>query len=60
MFVGAVLFVNGLLFLGRIDGQGAIAATVVAVAPVTVASLRQPPVAPEQAEAEAGVPVSVS
>jgi hypothetical protein len=37
-----------------------IAATVVAVAPVTVASLRQPPVAPEQAEAEAGVPVSVS
>jgi hypothetical protein len=37
-----------------------IAATVVAVAPVTVASLRQPPVAREQAEAEAGVPVSVS
>jgi hypothetical protein len=23
MFVGAVLFVNGLLFLGRIDGKGA-------------------------------------
>src|ERR1700730_7877218 len=37
-----------------------IAWTVVAVAPLTVRSLRQPPVALEQAEAEAGVPVSVS
>src|SRR3984885_1906470 len=37
-----------------------IAATVVAVAPVTVASLRQPAEVPDPAEAEAGVPVSVS
>ena len=36
-----------------------IAATVVAVAPVTVASLRQPAEVPDPAEAEAGVPVSV-
>ena len=27
MFVGAVLFVNGLLFLGRIDGKGAAPST---------------------------------
>ena len=37
-----------------------IAATVVAVAPVTVRSLRQPAEVPDPAEAEAGVPVSVS
>src|SRR5580658_1146475 len=37
-----------------------IAATVLAVAPVTVASLRQPAEVADPAEAEAGVPVSVS
>src|SRR3984885_4367744 len=37
-----------------------IAATVVAVTPVTVRSLRQPAEVPDPAEAEAGVPVSVS
>jgi hypothetical protein len=37
-----------------------IAATAAAVLPVGLRSLRTPPEVPEQAEAEAGVPVSVS